>query len=379
MTLRGGEDSSYWHFETLVRLSAPTKAPLVCAVFAAWCASWLILPFVHAQSLATTQPTSAVAETAVDDAAAAELRIREHLIEASQILTLDTAPALFRELCEDPVSRPVLTTAARRARERLDSATTELNKLAATGLREGLEIQRDQLETFAILFASLGGLTNDPISQQRVITACGELAALFDVEDKRIAEAAKLWQGVAYRRAGRPDRALQVLRPVLNKPTSAVIGYWARLERARALGDEGQFAAGVALCLRLESLNSVWFKEGSEVHAAARRTARQVRAALLNQWAKRLEATGRAKAAQATANKARELAEELLRVPESKRLLKLERAIEPTPAGEAGLSNDSAENEPASPNDDEAGDPADSEQFDDPEDEDNQRDEDTGV
>lgn len=369
-----GNDSRAWRYSLVSRLPI-TK---VCAVFAAMHCLAGVRGMALAQSVASTQPSAAMTEHAVDDAAVAEQRVHEHLSEAERILTIDAAPALFRDLCDDSSSRPALVAAAHKAQEQLQLAATSIKSLGATESRDALEVRHDQLETFAHVFASLGGLTEDSTSRGRVVTACGDLAALFDAEDKALAESAKLWQGAAYRRAGRSDRALQVLRPIVNRPSSPVIGFWARLERARALGDMGRFAAGIALCQRLEALAPDWFKQDPEQSAAAKRTVRQVRAALLNQWAKQLEAAGRTTAAHAAASKARELAEELVRVPESKRLLKLEAAIETTQAGETDHSIESVEDEPASPDEVEAGDPADSEQFDEPDDEAPQ-DDDTGV
>lgn len=344
-----------------------TAAILGCAVFAALPLYENTACGMYVQLKGEPQSAANVTEGAVAGAAAAERRLREHLSTAHRILTIEIAPALSRELCEDRSSRDELGRIARMAEQHLVEARQELAKLADSDSRDALEAEVDQLASFATLFASLGSLTDDPATQNRVVAACGDLAAWFDIEDKRISESAKLWQGAAYRRAGRSDRALQVLRPVLVEPASPVIGYWARLERARALGDEKRFAAGVALCLRLERLTSTWFKEGSEEHAAARRTGQQVRAALLNQWAKQLKAQGRDRAAGAAETKARELAEELVRVPEPKRFLKLETAIDSTQDGEAGNSKEPAEGSPAPSDDDAAGDPEDSEPFDDSE------------
>ncbi len=313
-----------------------TVAAMGCAVFAAWC--WPVGPGIRAcaQPPNTTQSAAAVTQEHVDVAASADRGIRERLLEANRILTVDTTPALFRELCEDTSARPALLAAVRRAQQQLDDASRELAKLAASESRDALEVQRDQLTSFVNLFASLGELTQTPASRQRVVAACGELATLFDVEDKRIAESAKLWQGAAYRRAGRSDRALQVLRPVLARPASPAAGFWARLERARALCDEKRFAAGAALCLRIESLSADWFKDAPEDVAAARRTAQQVRAAILAQWAKDLESRGQAGVARETATRARTLAESLVRVPETRRLLGLKRAVDSLDSSVAG-------------------------------------------
>lgn len=313
-----------------------TVTVLGCAVFAAWTWPTALGAPALAQPTATTHSAGAQSEGNVDAAASANRRIQERLNEANRILTLDTAPPLFRELCEDPSARPALLAVARRAQQQLDDASRELAKLAASESRDALEVQRDQLTSFVNLFAALGELTQTPASRQRVIAACGELATLFDVEDKRIAESAKLWQGAAYRRAGRSDRALQVLRPVLARPASPAAGFWARLERARALCDEKRFAAGAALCLRLESLSADWFKDAPEDAAAARRTAQQVRAAILAQWAKDLESREQAGVARETAARARTLAESLVRVPETRRLLGLKRAVDSLNSSVAG-------------------------------------------
>jgi hypothetical protein len=134
------------------------------------------------------------------------------------------------------------------------------------------------------------------------------LAVYLDDSSMAVVESTRLWVGHAYRRAARPERSLQVLRPIISAPVSRRIGFLARIERCRALGESGNQAAGIALCQRLGARVEAWFAEEDEAtREKAADTVRLVRAELLRGWAEKLRAAGEDDSADQALSKAEEL------------------------------------------------------------------------
>jgi hypothetical protein len=224
------------------------------------------------------------------------------------ILDTECSIALTRELCGTGTEGVSMRAAATKALAQLESAEkaleeTKLDDETAEEARGCISV----LRTFATVFQSLGEVPTTGPARDELLTACAALAEYFDDPRGGVAEAAKLWQGVAYRRAGRTERALQVLRPVLTAPGARRVGLWSRLERCRALGDQREYAAAVALTLRLSARVDAWFEEED---AATRRQAadsvRWVRISLLRDWARKLKEDGldeRAKEAEEDADR----------------------------------------------------------------------------
>jgi hypothetical protein len=176
---------------------------------------------------------------------------------------------------------------------------------------EALWRARDRLEmlrAFAEVFASLARTEGSDESSQRLLVACNGLAPYLDDANPAVVESAKLWTGLAYRRAGRPERALQVLRPIITAPSSRRIGFLARIQRCRALGQAGEHAAGVALCLRLSARVAAWLADEDEAtKRKAVDTVRFVRVGLLRDWAEALREQGEIDRADAAAAEAQKL------------------------------------------------------------------------
>lgn len=229
-----------------------------------------------------------------DNAKAPSDRCRASLEAARCILVSQCSSALTRELCGAADEGVLLRDAAYKALAHLTAAEKALEEADfgeenADELRACMELMR----TFATVFGALGGAPTTGPARDELLTACGGLAEYFDDPRSGVSEAAKLWQGVAYRRAGRFERALQVLRPVLSVPGARRIGLWARMERCRALGDQGDYAAAVALNLRLSARVDAWFEEEDPTtRRQAADSVRWVRIELLHDWARRLKKDG---------------------------------------------------------------------------------------
>ncbi|MEK6644532.1 MAG: hypothetical protein AABZ08_11550 [Planctomycetota bacterium] len=167
----------------------------------------------------------------------------------------------------------------------------------------------DLLKTFGLAFLALTDGTDSQESRDRLIDHCADLAIYVDDDDKMITESAKLWQAVAYRRAGKPDRALQILRPVLSPPASPRIGLYARLERCRALADKGDFVSAISLASRLAVRVESWFDtENEATQRAAVGLVKGVRVDLYRTWTKKLQSDGQAYRAKQADGEAEKLA-----------------------------------------------------------------------
>lgn len=185
------------------------------------------------------------------------------------------------------------------------------------------------LRAFVDLFEAMARTNDTQASQDRLIDACNGIALYLDDNDQEIVESARFWQGVAYRRAGRPERTLQTLRPVLMSPRDARIGLLSRLERCRALSDLNRHAAALALAMKLEARLDAWFThEGPETRRRAAESLRAVKIELLNNWAELLDRDGHVTAAANARREARVLLGEDAWPLPHERELALEKSID---------------------------------------------------
>jgi hypothetical protein len=230
------------------------------------------------------------------------------------LLVVQSAPLLSAELRRPGEGGERLSGVAKQGLSAIEAASMLLKEAGEAIPADQVGQVQDRLDllrAFGELFAALGEGCDSAEGRARLIDACGEVAIYLDDSDGAIVESAKLWQGAAYRRAGRPERALQVLRPTLTSPVSPDIGFWARLERCRALADRGGYAAAVALSLRLSARTEGWFEgRGPQARADAEYTLRQMRIELLRGWARRLRESGEAKQAGELEARAAQLADE---------------------------------------------------------------------
>jgi hypothetical protein len=227
------------------------------------------------------------------------------------IIVIECAPLLSTLLTEGAQSGEALAERAAAGTRQVNQAAVllkELNENGDSSNAEELGQQIELLQAFAQVFAALAAAGDAEASKERLIDACGGLAMYLDDSEKEVAESAKFWQGVAYRRAGKPDRALEVLRPVLTTPASVRIGFLARLERCRALADRGEFVAALALATRLAARVDSWFDDEDEMsRKQAGECVRRLRVKLQRDWAARLRADSRPDRADEAEAQARKL------------------------------------------------------------------------
>lgn len=240
-------------------------------------------------------PTSCEALEAKAASAGSPAALCEASLEAARcILDSQCSMALSGELFGATDQGTLLRESASQVLGHLTAAekTLEESEFEKEGAEE-LRACIDLLRTFATVFQALGDAPTTGPARDKLLSACSGLAEYFDDSRRGVGEAAKLWQGAAYRRAGRAERALQVLRPVLSVPGARRLGLWARMERCRALGDQGDHAAAVALNLRLGARVDAWFEEEDQsTRRQAADSVRWVRIELLRDWARRLKKDG---------------------------------------------------------------------------------------
>lgn len=237
-------------------------------------------------------------------------RVQANLAAARCLLVYSCAGPLSAELCWTATPGTQLAPIVREARaclERCDEAMKKLGDLDEAVQHE-LTDRRDMLAAFAGLFDAMAELdASSDKSVVRLIDACIGVSAYLDDPNPGVAESAKLWQSVAYRRAGRPDRSLQILWPAIGRLSSSRIDFFARIERCRSLADRGLYVSALALAMKLEEHRHDWLSNEDET--AVRRaedSLRWTRVILNRRWAESLRTAGeeeRAKTAEAAAEK----------------------------------------------------------------------------
>lgn len=244
-----------------------------------------------ALSQATKSPSCERFQSSIDKATSAAERLSARLGAIECILTQECAAPLTALLTEGALDRRALGASAARAIENIDKASDDLSgaTLDEDANSEAID-HLDRLRAFAEMFAALALDPKADETARRLIDACIGLALYADDPSEELVESAKLWQAVAYRRAGKTDRALQVLRPVLTTPTARSIGFYARVQRCLCLADRGDHAAALALAFRVAHRADAWFEDRDR---AARKQAadsvRWVRIEVLKGWAKKLK------------------------------------------------------------------------------------------
>lgn len=233
-------------------------------------------------------------QKSIDHATSAAERLSARLGAIECILTHECAAPLTALLTEGTFDRGALGDSATRAIKFIDKASDEISSAALDDDSASEAVDHlDRLRAFAEMFAALALDPKADDTARRLTDACIGLALHADDPSEELVESAKLWQAVAYRRAGKSDRALQVLRPVLVTPTARSIGFYARVQRCRCLADRGDYAAALALAIRIAHRADAWFEDRDR---AARKRAvdsvRWVRIEVLKGWAKKLKEGG---------------------------------------------------------------------------------------
>ncbi len=250
--------------------------------------------------------TSAAERT--DGAEAAEAR----LAAAAYLLVRQIEPALSRELLDigRPADRRRIAGGAKRALCLVEQAVASTE---TAPLDDDRSRRAETIQAYARLFAALSRNPSAADRKDAMVDACRGLATFIDEAPAAVSSSARLWQAAAYRRAGRIDRVLQVLPLATAPPRVWPYDFFARLERCRALADRGDWAAAVALTLRIESRLGDWLAP-SQLDAA-RYAIVFLRRQLWLRWSQRLRSDGHVDQADAAAAEAEALAQTLAGMP----------------------------------------------------------------
>jgi hypothetical protein len=252
---------------------------------------------------------------AVQKAATTEQRAIRLLNLARCRLVIQAAPALTAELHDRADHKKELRDLLSLAEKNLNEAEAQIEQTDKAGEDADTEALHDRdelLRTFHTMFAALAAFDDSHEARDRLIDACGDLSLFVDDSRKAVAESARCWQGLGYLRAGKPERAIQVLRPMLTPPSAGRLGFHARLLRCRALAVQGHHVAAVALAQRLSSRVESWFSDDdANTRTAAIDALRALRADLLQQLAAIHEKEDRATLADQYEAEARKLLRDL--------------------------------------------------------------------
>lgn len=276
--------------------------------------------------------TCRVLESAAEAADDPVERTRAWLVAARCRLVRECAGPLSAELCWSAKPDPELGDIVRRAMRCLDSAETAMKEWPESveeKVRRDLGDRLDMLRAFAGLFAAMADLKADSEdSRSRLIEACIAVSMYLDDPNRGVAESAKLWQGVAYRRAGRAERTLQLLWPAIGDLSSNRVDFFARVERCRSLTDKGQYVAALALAVKLEEhLDDCMKGEDAGARELAEESLRWVRVFIHRRWAEELRREGKEQRAQSAEAAAAKLLGDATFPPPRERWLQLTETI----------------------------------------------------
>jgi len=225
---------------------------------------------------------------------------------AEFILVRQIEPALSRELLEmaSDADRRFVQQRTAVAGELLHSANKKLadadDDEADEALRERIALARVYIALYQAIMtppqpATSGTTTSGPAVNERddrILAACRGLATYLDSPQPAVASSARFWQSVGYRRAGRPDRTLQVLPRATAPPQMLPHDFFARVERCRALADRGQLISASAMLLEIGRRIDDWLPGPDRDPAQS--VVRTLRAGILDAWAAKLASPERA-------------------------------------------------------------------------------------
>lgn len=218
---------------------------------------------------------------------------REELLAAAQQqLIVDAA---------QPLTQILNDRATEKDRSALRKITTQakstLDAFHALKQSEGKDAKKftargHLLSALAGVFDAIGTLEPSDASKSRLTDAAIELELFVDDPNKDIAEAARLWQGLAYRLANKPERSLKILYPILQPGSRSPVDLYCRFERCRALSQAGQHVAAIALSIRTTRIARDWPGASGPAHQEPVLAAKQLVADLYRNWAKALTEQG---------------------------------------------------------------------------------------
>lgn len=200
------------------------------------------------------------------------------------IPALDRGRALLARSAEALAAPPGADASNGDARDRSSRGERD-----AAANRRRWQARLDLLSAFADAFSALAADDGTDAARSRMIDAAVGLALYLDDPSSGVAASARLWQAVLYRRAGRPDRALQLLPVDLDPRPPHRVELFLRLERSRALADQGQFVAAIALATKLGAKTESWLAgDTADARRGAAEDVRRLRADLHRRWAAQL-------------------------------------------------------------------------------------------
>ncbi len=247
---------------------------------------------------------------------------------------IECARPLSEELRGEQTGRPRMAKILDRATILLARAAEALEDSAIEAdAKRVLSDRVELLNAFAEMFSALASSDDSNVARERLTHACIGLSAFLDEPNEQLIESVKLWQTVAYRRAGRPDRALKLLRPGLGRATFTRLYFHACMQRCRALVDRGMYPAALSLAHKLGRRTDVRpHDEGKPLGPQAAASLRRLRADIHRRWAQTLRSNGRPQRAVAAERRAALLLAEDEKTTAEDRLLQLDEAIGGLPA-----------------------------------------------
>ncbi len=268
------------------------------------------------------------------------------LADGRRMIVTDAARDLSRIVHGLEVDGEALRGRIREAVRRLEAAEAASE---SDGAAEEAAIVQDHVEVlraFAEVFEAIAASEDSAASRRRLTEAGIQLAAYADDPNEGIAESAAFWQSVAYRHAGRIDRALQLISPRLAKPQRGRLRLLGQMQRCRALAQTGSHVAALSLAMKLEVRIPSWLGEApSDVRRAAEVSLRWIRVAILRDWAQRLRESGDSELSQEAERRAKTLLADDAWPPPEDGWLHLEESI-------AGLDEWDRPAEPPPPDED---------------------------
>lgn len=237
-------------------------------------------------------------------------RAHAFILAARCLIVNGCAAPLSAELCWSARPDPSLGKLARRAEECLATAEKSLDAAGASvdeAVVRRLSDRLEMLRSFARLFSAMADVdASSEDSRARLIDACVGISTYLDDPIPGVSQSARLWQGVAYRRAGRPDRSLQILWPAIGQLSSNRVDFFARIERCRSLADQKRYVAALALAVKLEEHLDECMKT-ADVREQAADSLRWARIIIYRRWSETLRAEGKKQRARSAESSAAEL------------------------------------------------------------------------
>lgn len=190
--------------------------------------------------------------------------------------------------------RRAIVAAAEKASEHIERARQLLEEVEPQAdedkrLKRRLLQMSDTVAAFVELFGAVRlGPDTDEATAETWRKAGRGLAVARESLEPQVAAAAQLWQAYALDRAGRRERALEVLAPALAKPEELPYDLLSRLLRMRLVADSGEYAAAVGLLARMEWALNDWMDNRDQRRNNARRLVGLLRHKIVTTWLRHL-------------------------------------------------------------------------------------------